>query len=106
MNVQASHATNYSVRVTNVFGTNFSATAGLFVHGDSAARMSLVQGGSTSFWFHAYGVTNRPYRVETSTNLNSPTNWYPIHTNWTSFWYTNFASTNDKWRFYRAVTNN
>lgn len=104
-NVQLWHATNYTVVVTNNYGSVTSTIAGLFVHGDSAARMSLVQRNATSFWFHVYGVTNRPYRVETSTNLISATNWYSIYTNWTSFWYTNWPITNDKMRFYRVSTN-
>ena len=33
-------------------------------------------------------------------------NWVPIHTNITSFWYTNYGRTNDPWRFYKATTNN
>ena len=43
--------------------------------------------------------------VQTSTNLNSATNWYTIHTNLVSFWYTNFPTTNDRQRFYQAITN-
>src|SRR5712664_3342544 len=44
-------------------------------------------------------------RIETSTNLNSPTNWLPIFTNFASYWHTNFNTTNDARRFYRAITN-
>src|SRR5262245_56788276 len=36
--------------------------------------------------FHIFGLTNRAYRIETSTNLSSTTNWYPIYTNTVSYW--------------------
>ena len=83
-----------------------SSTAGLFVHANSASRLYPFEKITNGFRFQVYGVTNRQFRVETSTNLNSPTNWYSIFTNWTSFWYTNLGMTNDPMRFYRAITNN
>lgn len=103
-NVQTSHATNYIVGVTNQYGGATSLVAGVFVHDNSAARLSLAQGSGTSMWFHVSGVTNRPFRVETTTYLNTNV-WYPLFTNWTSFWYTNSPLTNDKLRFYRVITN-
>ena len=51
------------------------------------------------------GVTTRSYVVQTSTNLNSETNWHNIHTNFVSFWYTNTPTANDLQRYYRAITN-
>ena len=59
-----------------------------------------------SFWFQAFGLTNRRYIVQTSTNLNSTTNWHPIYTNYASYFYTNFSRRNDRQRFYRSITNN
>ncbi|MCI0746034.1 MAG: hypothetical protein L0Y58_11560 [Verrucomicrobia subdivision 3 bacterium] len=75
------------------------------VHADSAARLSLFAYTNNEFRMHIYGLTNRGYIVPTSTNLNSNTNWYPVHTNFVSFWYTNSAVTNDLRRFYRVITN-
>ena len=104
-NVQTNHVGSYSVVVTNSSGSVTSAVATLFVHANSAARQSLFAFTNPQFRFHISGLTNRAYRIETSTNLNSPTNWYPIFTNNVSYWYTNFAATNGPQRFYRSVTN-
>jgi hypothetical protein len=76
------------------------------MHGDSAARLNLFGYSSTSFWFQIYGLTNRAYRVETTTNLNPPVTWVSVFTNNVSYFYTNFAMTNSPMRFYRAITNN
>lgn len=105
-NVQGAHAGDYSVVVTNLAGSVTSSVAALFLHADSAARLNLYGSSTTSFWFQIYGLTNRPYVVQTSTNLNSPTNWQPIFTNFVSFFYTNFNRTSDQQRFYRTITNN
>ena len=67
--------------------------------------MSLFTFGNPQFRFHISGLTNRAYRIETSTNLGSATNWYSIFTNTVSYWYTNASPSNDAQRFYRAVTN-
>jgi hypothetical protein len=105
-NVQLWQGTNYTVVASNSVGMTTSVVAGLIVHGDSAARLSLWGMETNAFRLHISGVTNRPYLVQTSTNLNSATNWYTIHTNLVSFWYTNFPTTNDLQRFYRSITNN
>jgi len=106
VNVQTNHAGDYSVVATNSAGSVTSSIATLFVHGDSSARLNLWGYNTTSFWFQIYGLTNRAYVVQTSTNLNSPTNWYAIYTNFVSYYYTNFNRTSDITRFYRAITNN
>ena len=102
-NAQTSHATNYTVVVTNSYGSVTSSIAGLFVHSDSAARLGPFAHNATKFWFQTWGLTNRPYRIETSTNL---VNWTSLFTNYVSYWYTNANYTNDRYRFYRAITNN
>jgi hypothetical protein len=84
-NVQTTDATNYTVVVTNTSGSVTSAVASLIVHADSAARLSLWEFSSNQFRFHISGLTNRGYIVQSSTNLNSSTNWYPIFTNFVSF---------------------
>jgi len=105
-NVQTNHAGNYFVVASNSAGTASSDVATIFVHGDSAARLNLISYNTTSFWFQIYGLTNRAYRVETTTNLNPPVTWTRVFTNNVSYFYTNFARTNDMMRFYRAITNN
>ncbi|HEU0009226.1 MAG TPA: pre-peptidase C-terminal domain-containing protein [Verrucomicrobiae bacterium] len=104
-NVAGTNAGSYWVVASNATGFATSSVASLFVHGNSAARLSLLSYTSNSFYFHLYGLTNRAYRIETSTNLASPTNWYPIHTNYVSYWYTNYGLTNPNSRFFRAITN-
>jgi hypothetical protein len=104
-NVQGTNAGNYFVVASNSAGTATSVVATAFLHSDSAARLNLLNYNSTSFWFQIYGLTNRPYKVESTTNLTSPITWTPVFTNMVSFFYTNFAMTNDIARFYRAITN-
>jgi len=105
-NVQGTNAGNYFCVATNSAGSTNSAVATLFVHGTSAATLNLVGYNSTSFWFQIYGLTNRAYRVESTTNLNPPISWVSVFTNYVSYFYTNFNRTNDPLRFYRAITNN
>jgi len=104
-NVQGTNAGNYYCVATSASGSATSKVATLFVHGDSASRLSPFYFNTTSYWFQVFGLTNRPYRIDTSTNIGSPTNWHPTFTNYVSYWYTNFAISNDLQRFYRAVTN-
>jgi len=103
-NVQTNHNGGYTVIVGNASGSVTSSVASLIVHHDSAARLCLLDMTSNAFRVHISGLTNRPYVVLTSTNL--ATNWTTIYTNFVSFWYTNFNTTNDRQRFYRAITNN
>jgi len=103
-NIQLWHGTNYTVVASNSSGMSTSLTAGLIVHSEYAARLSNLTVETNAFRVHISGVTNRPYVVQTTTNLNT-TNWYPIHTNTVSFWYTNFPITSDWRRFYRVITN-
>jgi len=104
--VQLWQGTNYTVVASNSSGMATSSVASLIIHGDSAARLSLFAMETNAFRLHISGVTNRSYVVQTSTNLNSATNWYTIHTNFVSFWYTNYPTTGDLRRFYRSITNN
>ncbi len=102
-NVQLSHATNYSVIVSNYPGASMTATstvAALFVHANFSVRLTLWGNTTTSFWLHASGVTNRDMRVEISSNL---VNWSAVATNRTSFWFTNSISTNVPVRFFRLM---
>ncbi len=104
-NVQFSNGTNYTVVATNVGGSVTSSVAAVIIWPDSSARLGPVQITTNGqFIMQVAGLTNRPYRIESSTNLGS-TNWVPIFTNFVSYWYTNSTLTNDAQRFYRAITN-
>jgi hypothetical protein len=105
-NIQFSDGTNYTVVATNIGGSATSAVASVIIWPDSSARLlspQLTTNGQ--FVFVVAGLTNRAYRIETSTNLNSPTNWVIIYTNYVTYFYTNASLTNDAQRFYRAITN-
>lgn len=102
-NVKTNHVGHYSLVVTNTSGSVTSAVATLFVHGDSAARLKSMEYSTNQFRMHIYGLTNRAYAVQSSTNL---VNWQTVFTNYVSFWYTNLSASNEPMRFYRAVTNN
>ena len=106
VNVQTNHVGSYRNIASNSGGSATSIVATVFMHGDSAARLNLFGYNATSFWYQIYGLTNRAYRVETTTNLNPPVTWVSVFTNNVSYFYTNFARTNDPMRFYRAITNN
>jgi hypothetical protein len=105
-NAQLWQRTNYTVVASNSAGIATSSVAALIIHSNSAARLSSWGMETNAFRLHISGVTNRSYVVQTSTNLNSAANWSAVHTNFVSFWYTNFPTTNDRQRFYRAITNN
>ncbi|MCI0747832.1 MAG: immunoglobulin domain-containing protein [Verrucomicrobia subdivision 3 bacterium] len=76
--VQFSHGTNYTVVASNVSGLTTSSVAALIVHGDSAARLSnWVFTGSEFRVRIGNSLTNRPYVVQTSTNLNTATTGFP-----------------------------
>ena len=102
VNVQTSHGTNYTVVITNNYGSVTSKVAGLFVHADSAARLGPFIYTNQLLSFATWGLTNRAYRVEISTNL---VNWTPLVTNFVTYWTTN-STTNYPQLFYRAITNN
>ena len=104
-NVIGTNAGSYWAVASNVNGFATSSVATLFVHGNSAARLILPGYSSTSFFFHIYGLTNRAYRVEASTNLGNPASWVTLYTNNVSYWYTNYGLTNPSYRFFRAITN-
>jgi hypothetical protein len=104
-NVQLTNMGGYFVVITNSSGSVTSSIASLIVHGDSAARLSLWAVQTNAFRLHISGLTNRPYVVQTTTNLDSPVDWLTVHTNTVSFWYTNFPTTSDWRRFYRVITN-
>ena len=106
-NVQSADGTNYTVVATNLGGSVTSPVASLFIWPDSSARLLSAQLTTNGqFIFTVAGLTNRPYRIESSTNLNSPTNWVSVFTNFVTYAYTNSIITNDAQRFYRAITNN
>lgn len=94
----------YSAIASNSFGTATSQVALLVVHDSATAKITntsfTVEG---YFVMHVHGVTNRPYTVESTTNLNGSIQWMPVFTNYVSFNYTNFLTSNDVARFYRVL---
>jgi hypothetical protein len=95
----------FSAVASNSHGSVISQVALLTVHHSDIGK--IADAGFTSegyFTMHVHGVTNRLYSVETATNLNETITWVPIFTNYVSFNYTNYMSTNDMARFYRVAT--
>ena len=90
----------YTVVATNLSGSVTSAVAALFVHASGAATLSQFNYSGDLFTFHVYGVTNNPYVVQGSTNL---IDWVDVETNYVSFNYTNYVSTDVPYRFFRAL---
>ena len=77
----------------------------LVVHDAASAQVTnCLLNAEGYFTMHVHGVTSRAYVVETTTNLNSPIQWESVMTNYVSFNYTNFLTSNDMARFYRIVT--
>ena len=91
---------------TNSVGSVTSSVATLYIWPDSSARLGTLQLTTNGqFIFSVAGLTNRAYRIVSTTNLNSPIVWTAVYTNYVTYWYTNFAISNDAQRFYRAITN-
>jgi hypothetical protein len=89
---------------TNSCASATSQVALLVVHDAATAKITnclLTTEGC--FCMHVHGVTNRPYIVKGTTNLNSPVQWDSVFTNYVSFNYTNFVTPNDAARFYRVL---
>ncbi|HKW30968.1 MAG TPA: immunoglobulin domain-containing protein [Verrucomicrobiae bacterium] len=100
-NVQPTDAGNYSVIVTNLYGSVTSAPASLVVYTNATPTMS-VDAASTNgqFQLDVFGVTGLNYSVQASTNL---IDWVPLTTNVSPF---SFMDTNTALfpqRFYRSV---
>jgi len=104
---QANSETNqfyFSLLASNVVDTATSQTALLVVHDAATAKITNSLFTANSYFvMHVHGVTNRPYAVETATNLNGTIQWTSVHTNYVSFNYTDFMTSNDVARFYRIL---
>lgn len=100
-NVQLSDAGNYSVIVTNLYGSVTSAPASLVVYTDATPALSIDWASTNGrFQFDVSGVSGLNYSVQTSTNL---IDWVPLETNVAPF---TFLDTNVAFfpqRFYRSV---
>ena len=105
-NAQPTEETNafwYSVVATNLAGSATSQAALLVVHDAATGKITnSTINGSFEFVMHVHGVTNRPYAVHSTTNLNDPESWVSVWTNYVSFNYTNMVTSNDVARFYRV----
>ena len=71
--------------------------------GFMAPRFAAHSTTANGIVFQVSGPTDHACQIESSTNLNSPANWLPIHTNTAPFWYTNSNLGADSQRFYRAT---
>lgn len=99
-NVQASHAGDYTVVVTNSAGSVTSATATLGVYDAATATLGTVTVTGSGIEFDVTGVPTYTYVVQASTNLTS---WVPVYTNTSPFTFSYTITTNYPARFFRAV---
>ncbi|HEV2453825.1 MAG TPA: immunoglobulin domain-containing protein [Verrucomicrobiae bacterium] len=99
--VQLSDAGNYSVLVTNLYGSVTSAPASLVVYTDATPTMSIDSGSTNGqFQFDISGVTGLNYSVQASTNL---VDWVPLGTNVSPFSFVDTNAVLFPQRFYRSV---
>jgi len=100
-NVQLSDAGNYSVMVTNLYGSVTSAPASLVVYTNATPTLT-VDSGSTNgqFQFDISGVAGLNYSVQASTNL---VDWVPLATNVSPFTFIDTNAVLFPQRFYRSV---
>jgi hypothetical protein len=99
-NVQLSDAGNYTVVASNSAGSTTSATAVLSVYNSAAATLSSSAYSNDQFQFSITGVPGFSYVIQATTDFTS---WTPIQTNTSPFTFTDTATTNYAYRFYRAV---
>jgi Immunoglobulin domain len=100
-NVQLSDAGNYSVIVTNLYGSVTSAPASLVVYTNATPTMSIDFGSTNDgFQFDISGVTGLNYSVQASTNL---IDWVPLQTNISPFTFVDTNTVLFPQRFYRSV---
>jgi hypothetical protein len=90
----------YRVIASNYVGTATSSVAYVTVYPNASATLKDFVVTNTSFMFQVTGATSYVYIAQTSTNL---IDWESIKTNAVSFWVTNFPSTNQPYRFFRAI---
>jgi uncharacterized repeat protein (TIGR03803 family) len=104
-NVQISDAGNYTVVVTNTYGSVTSSVAALTVQLPTPTVLTAEGSGSfisNGFGFNLSGMAGQTVVIEASTNLTS---WTPLLTNSLltgCFYFNDPASTNFAQRFYRA----
>ena len=103
-NVQSANAGDYSVVISDAFGSVTSSLASLVVYTNATATLSTAfnpTNGQFQLTVNNIGnVVGMPYIIEASTNL---TDWVPIWTNASPFSYKETNSFPD--RYYRVVFN-
>lgn len=100
-NVQLSDAGNYSVMVTNLYGSVTSAPASLLVYTNATPTLTIDPGSTNGqFQFDISGVTGLNYSVQASTNL---VDWAPLATNASPFTFMDTNAVLFPQRFYRSV---
>jgi len=100
-NVNTNNAGNYTVVITNLYGSVTSSNAVLAVYATAAAMLngcsfSCVNG----FQFQVSGVPGFIYAVQESTNL---TDWVSLITNTSPFIFMDANATNSPQQFYRTL---
>jgi hypothetical protein len=99
-NVQASHAGDYTVVVSNSAGSVTSAVATLGVYNSATATLGSPAVTGNGIEFSVTGVPSFTYVIQASTNLTS---WAPVYTNVSPFTFSYTITTNYPYRFFRAV---
>jgi hypothetical protein len=89
-NVAPQSAGNYSVIITNAFGSTTSRLASLYVV--TPFVTNIIRGTNGRITLNFVGLPNATTRLWATTNLASPASWQPIFTNTTT-------TTNGTWQF-------
>jgi hypothetical protein len=99
--LQLTNAGNYTVQVTNVFGSVVSSNAVLTVYASAAAGVNGASfSAANGMEFSVAGVPGFNYAVEVSTNL---VDWQMLFTNASPFSYLDTNALNLSQQFYRVV---
>ncbi len=103
-NVQLPNGGNYSVVVTNLYGSTTSSPAVLFVYTNIAQLTpqltSTASATNGQFQFNISGVSGLNYAIQTSTNL---VDWISVSTNASPFIFTDTNINSFPQQFYRAI---
>ncbi|HTV63269.1 MAG TPA: immunoglobulin domain-containing protein, partial [Verrucomicrobiae bacterium] len=99
--LQATNAGNYTVQVTNVFGSLVSSNATLSLYPSPVPAVNGISFSATNgMTFYVAGVPGFNYAVEASTNL---VDWQTLITNLSPFSFLDTNATNLPRQFYRVV---
>lgn len=102
--VTLSHAGNYDVVASTIYGSTISPVAALtvFIPAIAATLSSPAYSADNQFQFTVTGSTGSNYVVQVATNLAPPTAWVSIFTNTSPFTFVDSNANSFPQRFYRA----